>query len=107
MREIVPKVKAAAAREQERTREWFISHALPKAIRVAQASAYDVLRAHGIINGSRSRSGISSGGRKHPDDRDVGKHTPTEVAPRFLSDEEITELAEELRRAICHTGTGH
>jgi hypothetical protein len=92
VREVVPQVKAAAAREHERTREWFINHAMPKAIRVAQASAYDVLRAHGVINGSRSRS--SSTGRNCPDDRQVGKHIPTEITPRLLSDEEITELAQ-------------
>jgi hypothetical protein len=96
--EIVPKVKAAAAREGERTREWFISHALPKAIRVAQASAYDVLRAHGAIKGSPLRGGGERGGRKSPDNRHVGKHTPAKVAPRLLSDEEVTELAE-----ICVT----
>jgi hypothetical protein len=93
VREVVPQVKAAAAREHERTREWFINHAMPKAIRVAQASAYDVLRSHGVINESRSRSS-RSGGRNHPDDRQVGKHIPTEITPRLLSDEEITELAE-------------
>ena len=92
VREVVPQVKAAAAREHERTREWFINHAMPKAIRVAQASAYDVLRAHGVINGSRSRS--SSTGRNRPDDRQVGKHIPTEITPHLLSDEEINELAE-------------
>jgi hypothetical protein len=90
VREVVPQVRAAAAREHERTREWFINHAMPKAIRVAQRSAYDVLRAHGVINESRSRSS----GRNHPDDRQVGKHTPTKITPRLLSGEEITELAE-------------
>jgi hypothetical protein len=90
--EIIPRVRAAAAQEQERTREWFINHALPKAIRVAQASAYDVLRAHGVIKGSPSRGG--GGGRSHPDNRHVGKHTPAKTEPRFLSAEEINELAE-------------
>jgi hypothetical protein len=90
VRVVVPQVKAATSREQERTREWFINHALPKAIRVAQASAYDVLRAHGVIDRARARSG-----RGHSrDDRQVGKHTPIEVAPRLLSDDEINELAE-------------
>jgi hypothetical protein len=93
VREVIPEVKAAAAREQERTREWFINHALPKAIRVAQRSAYDVLRAHGVINESRSRSNSGSG-RNRPDDRQVGKHIPTEITPHLLSDEEINELAE-------------
>jgi hypothetical protein len=91
-REVASQVRSATAQEHERTREWFITHALPKAIRVAQRSAYDVLRAHGVLNEPRSRS--SSGGRNYPDDRQVGKHTPTEIAPRLLSDEEITELAE-------------
>lgn len=90
VREVIPHVKAAAAPEHERMREWFISHALPKAIRVAQASAYDVLRAHGLIKETRSRSGS----RDHPDDRQVGKYTPTEIAPRKLSDQQINELAE-------------
>ena len=92
VREVIPQVKAVAAREQEHMREWFINHALPKAIRVAQRSAYDVLRAHGVINESRSRS--SSSGRNRPDDRQVGKHTPAEITPHLLSDEEINELAE-------------
>jgi len=92
VREVVPQVRAAAAREHERTREWFINHAMPKAIRVAQASAYDVLRAHGHVDKSRSRG--SSSGRNRPDGRQVGKRIPTEITPRLLSDEEITELAE-------------
>lgn len=94
VREVVPQVKAAATREQERTRDWFINHALPKAIRVAQASAYDVLRAHGAIEGSRSRAVGGVGGRNHSDNRQVGKHIPTEITPRLLSVEEITELAQ-------------
>jgi hypothetical protein len=92
--EIIPKVKAATASEQERTRDWFIKHALPKAIRVAQASAYDVLRAHGVIECSKSRAVGSGGGRNRPDNRKVGKHIPEEVAPRLLSDVELSELAE-------------
>ena len=92
VREVVPQMRAAAAREHERTREWFISHALPKAVRVAQASAYDVLRAHGHVNESHSRS--SGNGRNHPDDRQVGRHIPVKITPRLLSDEEISELAQ-------------
>jgi hypothetical protein len=90
-REVASQVRTAAAQEHERTREWFITHALPKAIRVAQRSAYDVLRAHGHLNEPRSRS---SGSRNYPDDHQVGKYTPTETVPRLLSDKEITELAE-------------
>lgn len=91
VREVVPQIKAAAAREHERTREWFINHALPKAIRVAQASAYDVLRAHGQISEPRARNGNS---HHRPEDRRIGKPAPTPTTPRLLSDEEITELAE-------------
>lgn len=53
--QVIPQVKAATTREHERTREWFINQALPKAVRVAQASAYDVLRAHGHINEPRAQ----------------------------------------------------
>jgi len=90
VREVVPQVKAAAAREQERTREWFINHAMPKAIRVAQSSAYEVLRSYGLLSDSLA----GSRERAHADSRRVGKHIATEIAPRLLSDEEITELAE-------------
>jgi hypothetical protein len=44
VQQIAPQIKASNEREYERTRQWFIDHALPKAIRVAQASAYDILR---------------------------------------------------------------
>jgi len=91
-REILPQVRSAAAREHERTREWFIKDALPKAIRVAQRSAYDVLRANGAITGPRTRNNGSN--HSHSNDRNVGKHTKSEIAARRLSDEEINELAE-------------
>jgi hypothetical protein len=91
-RQVLPQIRSAAAREQERTREWFINDALPKAIRVAQRSAYDVLRANGAINERRAHG--SSNVCARPNDREVGKHTPTEIAPRRLSEEEIKELAE-------------
>ena len=93
-REIAPMVKAAAAQEQERTRQWFINQALPKAIRVAQASAYDVLRAHGVINGSPSSREVGRVSRSRPDNRHVGKNKLAKVKPGSLSDREIAELAE-------------
>ncbi|HEX8921020.1 MAG TPA: hypothetical protein VF766_06060 [Pyrinomonadaceae bacterium] len=86
---LVPHVRAAASREHERTREWFITHALPKAIRVSQRSAYDVLRAHGLVN--EPRPGGSNG--RSPG-LDVGRQRPVEIVARLLADEEITELAE-------------
>ena len=90
-REVLPQIKSAAAREHERTREWFINNALPKAIRVAQRSAYDILRAKGAINEPRARGSNSE--RAHSNSRDVGKHIKTEIAPRQLDDQEIKELA--------------
>lgn len=91
-REVLPQVRSAAAREHERTREWFIKDALPKAVRVAQRSAYDVLRANGAINEPRARG--SRRGQSYCNDREVGKHAGTLVSPRQLNDEEINELAD-------------
>jgi hypothetical protein len=84
-REIVPHVRAATTREHERTREWFITHALPKAIRVSQRSAYDVLRAHGVI--TESRGGKKSVGL------DVGKNIPATAAEQ-LNDDDVISLAQ-------------
>ena len=87
--EIVPHVRSAAAREHERTREWFDTHALPKAIRVSQRAAYDVLRAHGVINDPRSgaRGGKGSAGLE------VGRHVPA-AAAEPLTDADVNELAQ-------------
>lgn len=90
VRQVIPQVKAATAHEHECTRKWFINHALPKAVRVAQSSAYDVLRNYGLINERRSRNGT---GRNYQDDRKVGKNISAQTIPRLLSDEEISELA--------------
>ena len=90
VREVIPKVKAAAAHENERTREWFNNQAMPKAIRIAQASAYEVLRSYGAL------ANPHSGGQKriHPDGRKVGKQISKSIPPRLLSDGEITNLAQ-------------
>jgi hypothetical protein len=89
-REIVPHVKAAAAFEHERTREWFQAHALPKAIRVSQAVAYDVLRSYGVINEPRSRNGKGS---LHSN-AEVGRQTISQAESHRLSDEEVADYAE-------------
>lgn len=74
----------AAAREHERTREWLESRGLPKAARVAQREAYNVLRRHRLIdNDARSRAGIEVG---------RGQSTPMDV--RRLSPDELREMAE-------------
>jgi hypothetical protein len=87
--EIVPHVKAAAAHEHERTREWFIAHALPKAIRISQRSAYDVLRAHGLV----TEPGVQRRSRAKVNGQEVDNSVPTKAAPRPLSDDDITELS--------------
>jgi hypothetical protein len=93
--ELEPCVKEAAAsaasrsatREMERTREWFETKALPKAVRVAQRETYDLLRRHGALEG---RGGRGSAGLE------VGRGSggQTAAAARPLSDEEIRETAE-------------
>jgi hypothetical protein len=88
--ELEPKLQAAAdmaaAREHARTREWLESKGLPKAARVAQREAYDVLRRYGVIKG------VSSHSRSRAD---VGRNTcvPSEQSQK-LSDEEVNDLAE-------------
>jgi hypothetical protein len=83
-----PAVRAAAAqaaaREHERTREWLETKGLPKAARVAQREAYNVLRKYGAVVGETSR-GVHG---------DVGRDTHTSGAHRPLADDEITELAQ-------------
>jgi hypothetical protein len=76
----------AAAREHERTREWLERSGIPKATRVAQHEAYNVLRSHGLINTSagRARAGLEVGR--------AGDARATEARP--LNPEEITETAE-------------
>ncbi|MCA1636079.1 MAG: hypothetical protein LC802_20910 [Acidobacteria bacterium] len=75
----------AAAREHERTREWLESRGLPKAERVAQREAFNVLRRHGLIGdaAARARAGVEVG---------RGHCAPAEL--RRLSPDEIRELAE-------------
>ncbi|HEV2761348.1 MAG TPA: hypothetical protein VGV38_00035 [Pyrinomonadaceae bacterium] len=46
----------AAEHEHERTREWLEARGLPKAARVAQREAYDVLRRYGLVSGVEARA---------------------------------------------------
>jgi hypothetical protein len=77
--------RQAAAREHERTREWLENRGLPKAARVAQHEAYNVLRKYGVINES-ARSA-----RTHAD---VGRSDYTPPEPHTLAQNEVAELAE-------------
>ncbi|HEY0323466.1 MAG TPA: hypothetical protein VGC66_21085 [Pyrinomonadaceae bacterium] len=87
--EIEPAVESAAQRaahrEHERTREWLESRGLPKAARVAQREAYNVLRQNGVVSSKSERARA---------DLEVGRnnYTPAEAKP--LSAEEIRTYAE-------------
>ena len=88
--ELEPCVRAAAAqaaaREHERTREWLERSGIPKATRVAQHEAYNVLRSHGLISTSagRARAGLEAGR--------AGDAGATAAKP--LTPEEVAETAE-------------
>jgi hypothetical protein len=76
--------RLAARAEHERTREWLESRGLPKAARVAQREAYNVLKNHGVINAANERARV---------ELEVGRsHDLVEAKP--LSSHEVKELAE-------------
>ena len=77
--------RQAAAREHERTREWLESRGLPKAARVAQREAYDVLRKYGVIEGTSRPSRAQA---------EVGRNTCATPSTRPIADDEVTELAQ-------------
>lgn len=74
----------AAAREHERTREWLENRGLPKAARVAQHEAYNVLKKYGVISESARSS------RTHAE---VGRSVYIPPEPHSLTDNEIADLA--------------
>jgi len=76
--------RQAAAREHERTREWLENRGLPKAARVAQHEAYNVLRKYGVISES------ARGARAHTN---VGRNDYAPPEPHPLTQAEVTELA--------------
>lgn len=75
----------AAAREHERTREWLENRGLPKAARVAQREAFNVLRQHGVIKNSE---------RCARRELIVGQNEQTPYKPKLLTTGEIKEIAE-------------
>ena len=88
VREVAARAAArSASREMERTREWFETKALPKAVRVAQRETYDLLRKHGGTEGRRGRGSAGP---------EVGRAAEdyTAVAARPLTPEEARETAE-------------
>jgi hypothetical protein len=85
--EFEPMLQSAAAqaarREHERTRQWLEQCGIPKAARVAQREAYNVLRSHGVLSDCRARA---------RGEVEVGRSQSTPVA-KPLSAEQLTELA--------------
>jgi hypothetical protein len=88
-RELEPSLQAAtrtaAAEEHERTRGWLENRGLPKAARVAQREAYNVLRQHGLVGAAAGKAGAGL---------NVGRGECVSAEPRPLTSEEIRELAE-------------
>lgn len=78
-----------AQREHERTREWLDRHGIPKATRVAQREAYNVLRSYGVVASKESRARA---------DLEVGRASSDslspETLPRTLTAQEVTDTAE-------------
>ena len=87
--ELEPAMKTAtrnaAAREHERTREWLENKGLPKAARVAQHEAYNVLKKYGVI---------SEPTRNSHNHAEVGRVGYVPPAPHALTDDEVADLAE-------------
>jgi hypothetical protein len=77
--------RRAAAEEHERTREWLENRGLPKAARVAQHEAYNVLRKYGVISESPRSPRAQS---------EVGRNSYAPPEPHPLSAEEVSELAQ-------------
>ena len=76
--------RQAARQEHERTRKWLENKGLPKAARVAQREAYNVLKNHGVIGRATERVRA---------DHEAGRNNyVAEIRP--LTEEEIKELAE-------------
>jgi hypothetical protein len=93
--ELEPNLRSAAAQaaaqatrsEIERTRVWFETRALPKAVRVAQSECYSLLKKHGSLDeqSKRLRAGL-----------DLGRHVSAEVVEtaKPCTSQEISEIAE-------------
>jgi hypothetical protein len=75
--------RQAAKQEHERTREWLENKGLPKAARVAQREAYNVLKNHGVIGAAAERARA---------DLEVGRNNFRAKA-KPLTEGEIKELA--------------
>ncbi len=73
-----------ARREHERTREWLEKHGLPKAARVAQREAYNLLRQNGLIKAKPTRT---------PAGAEVQQQHESKLEAQPLGAAELEELA--------------
>jgi uncharacterized protein YejL (UPF0352 family) len=74
----------AAEREHARTREWLEKHGLPKAARVAQREAYNLLRQYGLLKDKPQRA---------HEGREVDHQQSATLPVQPLSTQELEELA--------------
>lgn len=74
----------AAAREHERTREWLENRGLPKAARVAQHEAYNVLKKYGVISEHTRTSRMPA---------EVGRNNYIPPEPHPLTKDGIEDMA--------------
>ncbi len=90
-RRLEPRLAATCAREYARTREWFEKNGLPKAVRVGQREAYDVLRRYGLVNETGSRGHAAQGNRVA--EPAPGHADGQQATARPLSSEEVEQYA--------------
>jgi hypothetical protein len=104
--------RRAAAREHERTREWLESRGLPKAARVAQREAYNVLRKYGVIRDAAQSSPTDVGG-SHPAQEhvEVTLSEMSTAAGGFLLPEDVPRVRQKVNSLIgdplSGVGVGH
>ena len=72
------------AQQSTTQREWLETRGLPKAARVAQREAYNVLRSHGVVSASKDRART---------ELEVGRSHHTPEAKPILADD-LKDLAE-------------
>jgi hypothetical protein len=91
-------IATACRKEAALNREWFERAGLPKAIRVAQHEAFNVLRSHGVIANKALNSGSVGRHRVTTEDGREGKDEKNRIAT-FLAEASI------LLRQVAANGT--
>ncbi len=112
--ELEPALTTVAARtarhEHERTREWLEKHGLPKAARVAQREAYNLLRQNGLIKAKPTRAlpdgDVRSQEEAAPKAQPLGAAELEELASTCLAMREIHGQAFEQTIAALSTEAG-